>query len=141
VDCSEAANTVFWNETLLSQGTADQKGNGCFTIQVRNSPEFPFPPFPANAFTQIQTLKSTSYDPTTETGTNSFTVYNGGPGISCNGSVLVNQAGAPEAGHGTGTTVFSRNGGIRVDGLTNTFVSSPVNDIDNLVGLGASFKQ
>jgi hypothetical protein len=140
VACSEAGATAFVSQVNVGQATVDTKGNSCGTSTVASSPEFPFPPSPADTFTQIVVGKTTSYNQATETGTSSFTVYNAGPGTDCNGSVFVNTANAPATGTGTEAFVASQFGN-RLDAIIQTFYDEPLSDVDNLVGSGYSFRQ
>ncbi|HKV53083.1 MAG TPA: hypothetical protein VJN94_00440 [Candidatus Binataceae bacterium] len=139
-DCTSAVDIAFYTEADIIQGTGDKSGNGCFTETITNSPEFPNPATPASAFTQIVTTKSTSYNSATGIGESDFKVYNAGSGTLCNGSVLVNTADAPVVGSGTLTGVASQ-GGNRIDTITDTFVASPISDVDDSVGTGFVLKQ
>jgi hypothetical protein len=135
VDCSSAENTAFFSQVTVTQQTADSRGNSCATITATNSVEFPFPPTPANTFTQISVGKTTSYSQTTETGTVSFTNYNAGPGTFCNGAVLVNTGNAAPVL--TGTTAFAISQfGNRADGIVQTAEAEPISYVDNYVGSG-----
>jgi hypothetical protein len=135
VDCDGAPNTAFYSEVYLTQQTTDTKGNTCATTTFTNSVEFPYPPDPAFVGNVIQVSKTTSYNPTTESGTAYVTSYNAGKGTYCYGPTFVNTGGAPPTG--TGTTAFSiSEHGNRGDGITLTIQNEPVADIDNFVGSG-----
>jgi hypothetical protein len=140
VDCKAAAHTVFYSQVSVDQGASDTKGNACSTDYITSSPEFPFPPFPANTQVQIVAVTTTSYNATTGTAHQSFEAYDAANGASCNGSVLVNPGNAPVIISGTQTVVISMRG-TRADGITDTLEAFPISDIDNVVLHGVSFKQ
>jgi hypothetical protein len=140
-DCSTAAKTAFYNETFVAQGISDKNGNSCSTITITNGPEFPSAPaFPADAFTAVQTVTTTSYDSATESGLGSSTTYNAGSGTSCKGSVLVNTANQAPTGTGTTSFVVSQKG-TRIDFVTLTVDSTPINDVTDYVGQAVTFRQ
>lgn len=139
-DCTTAPNSSFWNQSTITQGTNDTNGNGCSTVTATNSPQFPNPVFPANAFTTIQVTKTTSFNPSTGSGTFSFTNYPAGSGTSCSGYVFVNTGNASPTSTGTSAFVLSQHGS-RSDGVVLTIVGAPISDIDNFVGGGFSLRQ
>jgi len=140
-DCSTAAKTAFYNETFVAQGISDKNGNSCSTITITNGPEFPSAPaFPADAFTAVQTVTTTSYNSATESGLGSSTTYNAGSGTSCKGSVLVNTANAAPTSNATVSFVVSQKGS-RADSTTLTIQATPLSYITDFVGHEVSFRQ
>ena len=135
VDCDAAANTVFVSLVEVIQQTIGSNGNGCATITTTQSAEFPFPPFPAHVFNVIQTSKNNSYNPVTGSGTATTTNYPAGSGTYCNGSVLVNTAGALPEGTATATFAISQLG-KHSNVVAQTAHVEPISYIDNAVGSG-----
>lgn len=132
-DCSVAPNSIFVNEVLITQQTTDAKGHFCQTETGTDSQVFPSLPGPANTFVQINAGIVTRYNLATETGNVSATIYNGGNGTYCNGSVLVNTADAAPTAISTVAFTVSRFGN-RIDAIVQTYQNEPISYLDNLVG-------
>jgi hypothetical protein len=121
------------NEVLVTEQTTDARCHFCQTETGTDSQEFPSPPGPANTFIQINVGKVSSYNQATETGTINANIYNGNGNTYCNGSVLVNTAGAAPAAISTAAFTISQFGN-RIDAIVQTYQNEPISYLDNLVG-------
>jgi len=140
--CSKTPSTqvIAWVENATTQGTVDTKGNSCTEEIETNAPLFPGP-FPAGDNDTILVGVTSSYNPATGSGTESFKGYAAGPGVSCNGATFVNTAGAPVILSATTHFVVSQNGS-RLDAITLTVHStSPVDFVAGYVGHGFTLRQ
>ncbi len=140
-DCSDpTAVPVYFTQTEVFQGTIAKNGSACYTVTFTNSPEFPNPATPANTSSQILVVTTTSYNSSTQMVKGTTTAYNLEPGVSCNGSVLVNTANEAPADNVTTTSVVSQSG-ARIDTVVNTAVASPIPFLGDYVGRSVQFKQ
>src|SRR6516165_177959 len=140
--CSKTPSTqvIPWVDNATTQGTIDTKGNSCSEEIETNAPLFPGP-FPANGNDDIVVGVTTSYNPATGSGTESFKYYAAGPGVSCNGATFVNTAKAPVILSATTHFVVSQNVS-RLDAITLTVHStSPVDFVAGYVGHGFTLRQ
>jgi hypothetical protein len=140
-DCSITpdAQVATWIDNFTYQGTSDTLGNSCGEEFETNGPFFPGPQA-ANINDYIVVGALNSYNPATGSGNNTFTAYVAGPGISCNGSQFVNTANATAVATTTGHFVVSNNGN-RVDEVTLTAKSLPVNFLSDFVGHSFALRQ
>jgi hypothetical protein len=137
VDCVDAPNAVSFNQVVLDQFTQDTNGNSCGFQSANNI--IPFPPhFPfvgGGYVTSFLAGKVSSYNQATETGDITYALYANVPGVSCNGSTLVNTSST--APYATATVAFTLSqSGNRIDAIVVTFNAEPINYIDNYVGSG-----
>jgi hypothetical protein len=140
-NCSDAgANPVPFSQSEVFQATVDTSGNACYTVFFTNSAEFPNPGTPAHNASQILAVTTTGYDPSTQIVQASVTSYDSEPGVSCNGSVLVNTANEAPAETGTTTGVVSQSGS-QIDTIVNTVAASPISYLGNYVGHTVEFRQ
>jgi hypothetical protein len=82
-DCATAPNQVPFNQTGIFHRTGDAAGNFCGVITVTIAP-VSGTKFPAGVSAST-TVGTTSFDPTTGSGTQSFSRYHGG---TCSGAVF-----------------------------------------------------
>jgi hypothetical protein len=139
-NCSSSATTQItaFIQDFTDQGTADTKGNSCYEFVGSAAPVVPGPQAASIADT-ISVGVTTSYNPATGSGNTSFTQYAAGPGVSCNGSTLVNTANAPVFGSGTSHFVVSNNGN-RMDVAVLTD-QDPTNSLAGVVVHAFSVRQ
>jgi hypothetical protein len=140
-DCSTTPDdhVVAWHNNYTTQGTGDTKGNSCSEFVGTEGPVFPIGQ-PSSVDDYIVVLAVTSYNPSTGSGSSSFTEYVAGPTVKRNGSTLVNTGTAPSVATGTIHFVASNNGN-RLDAVNLTVQLSPINGIAGFVGHGFSLRQ
>jgi len=127
VDCASAQHQeVQFKVTTVSHGTRDAAGNFCavatLTSTPTDGPDYGAR-FPARMnFTRSNVSTTTSFDPTTGSGSSSFSQYLGG---RCNGAVF-DSAGATLVSTGTQSFMVSDSGN-RIETITTSlsFVTSP----------------
>ncbi len=113
-DCATAPHQVPFNQTGIFHRTGDAAGNFCGVITVATAPVFGTK-FPAGVSTTTQ-VGTTTFDPTTGSGTESFSRYAGG---SCIGAVF-NSTGATKVGTTTRSFVVS-DSGDRIETIITSF--------------------
>lgn len=138
--CSTAPHAVFFSQTFVFQGTSDSSGNSCSTVTFDQGPEFPLPLTTADVFTLIEVGTNVSYTGVTQSGVESYKAYVAGAETFCNGSVLVNTAGAPVVTNSTSSFVVSQKGS-RIDAVVLTGQNTPVADLTDVVGHSVAFRQ
>jgi hypothetical protein len=117
VDCaSVGAHPLPFNQTGIFRKTGDAAGNFCGVITITTAP-VSGTKFPAGASTTTQ-VGTTTFDPTTGSGTESFSRYAGG---SCIGAVF-NSTGATLTGTTTRSFVVS-DSGDRIESIVTSFTS------------------
>ena len=127
VDCASARHQeVQFKVTTVSHGTRDAAGNFCavatLTSTPTDGPDYGAK-FPARMnFTRTNVSTTTSFDPTTGSGSSSFSQYLGG---RCNGAVL-DPTGATLVSTGTQSFMVSDSGN-RIETIITSlsFVTSP----------------
>jgi hypothetical protein len=115
-DCATAPHQVPFNQTGIFYRTGDVAGNFCGVITITTAPVFGTK-FPAGVSTTTQ-VGTTTFDPTTGSGTESFSRYAGG---SCIGAVF-DSTGATLTGTTTRSFVVS-DSGDRIESIITSFVS------------------
>jgi hypothetical protein len=140
-DCATtpADHIIPWNENATIQGTSDTNGNSCYEEIQTNAPVFPGPQA-AQVIDNIVVQVSTSYNPSTGSGDNSFKIYVAGPGVKCNGSTFVNSDNATAIVTGTLHFVASNNGN-RLNSVVRTIQLSPINGVSGFVGHDFAVRQ
>jgi hypothetical protein len=116
-DCATAPHPVPFNQTGIFYRTGDVAGNFCGVITLTTAPVFGTK-LPAGVSTTTQVGTTTSFDPTTGSGTESFSRYAGG---SCIGAVL-DSTGATLTGTTTRSFVVSDSGN-RIESIITSFSS------------------
>src|SRR5712692_8247159 len=127
VDCASASHQEMpFNLTSVAHVTRDAGGNSCAVTTLTNEPAYGTisPAFRArinNTRTNVST--TTSFDPTTGSGSSSFSQYRGG---RCIGAVF-DSTGAVLTGTGTQSFMVS-DSGSRMDTIVTSFsvVTNPV---------------
>ncbi len=113
-DCATAPHPVPFNITGIAHFTRDAAGNFC-TIGTSTSAPVAGSTFPAGA-DMATDVGTTSFDPTTGSGTGSFSEYHGG---SCNGAVFDSKGATLTA---TGAFSFDVSGsGNRIEFLGTSY--------------------
>src|SRR5712692_10841831 len=115
-DCATAPHQVPFNQTGIFYRTGDVAGNFCGVITITTAPVFGTK-FPAGVSTTTQ-VGTTTFDPTTGSGTESFSRYAGG---SCIGAVF-DSTGATLTGTTTRSFVVS-DSGDRIESIVTSFTS------------------
>jgi hypothetical protein len=125
-DCATAPHVVPFNVTVIEHFTQDKAGNFC---EVSTSAAAPVSgsTFPAGVGTVTNVGTTTSFDPTTGSGTGSVNEYHGG---SCNGAVF-DSTGATLTATATFSFVVSDSGN-RIEFLLTSF--SAVNSAFSVAG-------
>jgi len=113
-DCATAPHQVPFNQTGIFHRTGDAAGNFCGVITVTIAP-VSGTKFPAGVSAST-TVGTTSFDPTTGSGTQSFSRYNGG---TCSGPVF-DMTGATLTGTTTSSFVVSDSGN-RIESIVTSF--------------------
>ena len=113
-DCATAPHQVPFNQTGIFHRTSDAAGNFCGVITVATAP-VSGTKFPAGVSAST-TVGTTSFDPTTGSGTQSFSRYNGG---TCSGAVF-DSTGATPLGTTTSSFVVS-DSGDRIESIVTSF--------------------
>src|SRR5712692_1429360 len=113
-DCATAPNQVPFNQTGIFHRTGDAAGNFCGVITVTIAP-VSGTKFPAGVSAST-TVGTTSFDPTTGSGTQSFIRYHGG---TCSGAVF-DSTGATPLGTTTSSFVVS-DSGDRIESIVTSF--------------------
>jgi hypothetical protein len=128
VDCASAPNQeVQFKLTSVAHGTRDAAGNSCGVANVSSTPLY-VTKFPGRVnltrinFTRTNVSTTTSFDPTTGSGTASFRQYHGG---SCVGAAF-DSTGAILTDTGTQSFMVSDSGN-RINNIVTSlsFVTSP----------------
>ena len=117
ISCSSVSpvpTPVPFNQTGIFHRTGDAAGNFCGVITVTTAPVFGTK-FPAGVSTNIQ-VGTTTFDPTTGSGTQSFSRYHGG---TCSGAVF-DSTGATKVGTTTSSFVVS-DSGDRIESIITSF--------------------
>ncbi len=115
VDCaSVGAHPLPFNQTGIFRKTGDAAGNFCGVITITTAP-VSGTKFPAGVSAST-TVGTTSFDPTTGSGTQSFSRYNGG---TCSGAVF-DSTGATPLGTTTSSFVVS-DSGDRIESIVTSF--------------------
>jgi hypothetical protein len=115
-DCATAPHQVPFNQTGILHRTGDAAGNFCGVITITTAPVFGTK-LPAGVGTTTQ-VGTTTFDPTTGSGTESFSRYAGG---SCSGAVF-DSTGATLTGTTTRSFVVS-DSGKRIESIITSFSS------------------
>src|SRR6266849_286916 len=115
-DCATAPHQVPFNQTGIFHRTEDAAGNFCGVITITTAPVFGTK-FPAGVSTTTQ-VGTTTFDPTTGSGTESFSRY---ACSSCIGAVI-DSTGATLTGTTTRSFVVS-DSGDRIESIITSFVS------------------
>ena len=113
-DCATAPNQVPFNQTGIFHRTGDAAGNFCGVITITTAP-VSGTKFPAGVSAST-TVGTTSFDPTTGSGTQSFIRYHGG---TCSGAVF-DSTGATPLGTTTSSFVVS-DSGDRIESIVTSF--------------------
>jgi hypothetical protein len=135
-DCSlSTSHLVPFESAFVSHFTRDKAGNTCVVINITsapvsgtNSPALGNPP-------QTFVITTISFDPTTGSGTESFSQYQGG---GCNG-VVFNSAGATLVATGTQSLAVS-DSGKRIEIITTSF-NAVGNIIQGVVSSATAIRQ
>ncbi len=115
VDCaSVGAHPLPFNQTGIFHRTSDAAGNFCGVITVATAP-VSGTKFPAGVSAST-TVGTTSFDPTTGSGTQSFIRYHGG---TCSGAVF-DSTGATPLGTTTSSFVVA-DSGDRIESIVTSF--------------------
>ena len=134
VDCASARHQeVQFKVTTVSHGTRDAAGNFCavatLTSTPTDGPDYGAK-FPARMnFTRTNVSTTTSFDPTTGSGSSSFSQYLGG---RCNGAVF-DTTGATLVSTGTQSFMVSDSGN-RIETIITSFsvVASPFGEAGSM---------
>jgi len=113
-DCATAPHQVPFNQTGIFHRTEDAAGNFCGVITITTAP-VSGTKFPAGVSAST-TVGTTSFDPTTGSGTQSFIRYHGG---TCSGAVF-DSTGATPLGTTTSSFVVS-DSGDRIESIVTSF--------------------
>jgi hypothetical protein len=113
-DCATAPHQVAFNQTVIFHRTGDAAGNFCGVITITTAPVFGTK-LPAGVSAST-TVGTTSFDPTTGSGTQSFSRYHGG---TCSGAVF-DMTGATLTGTTTSSFVVS-DSGDRIESTVTSF--------------------
>jgi hypothetical protein len=113
-DCATAPHQVPFNQTGIFHRTGDAAGNFCGVITVTTAP-VSGTKFPAGVSAST-TVGTTSFDPTTGSGTQSFIRYHGG---TCSGAVF-DSTGATPLGTTTSSFVVS-DSGDHIESIVTSF--------------------
>ncbi len=113
-DCATAPHQVPFNQTGIFHRTEDAAGNFCGVITITTAP-VSGTKFPAGVSAST-TVGTTSFDPTTGSGIQSFSRYNGG---TCSGAVF-DSTGATLTGTTTSSFVVSDSGN-RIESIVTSF--------------------
>src|SRR5229473_6067635 len=114
-DCATAPHQVPFNQTGIFHRTGDAAGNFCGVITVAIAP-VSGTKFPAGVSASTTVGSTTSFDPTTGSGTQSFSRYHGG---TCSGAVF-DMTGATKVGTTTSSFVVS-DSGDRIESIITSF--------------------
>jgi hypothetical protein len=113
-DCATAPHQVPFNQTGIFHRTSNAAGNFCGVITVTTAP-VSGTKFPAGVSAST-TVGTTSFDPTTGSGTQSFIRYHGG---TCSGAVFDSTGATPL---GTTTTSFVvSDSGDHIESIVTSF--------------------
>jgi len=113
-DCATAPHPVPFNQTGIFYRTGDAAGNFCGVVTTTVAP-VSGTKFPAGVSTST-TVGTTSFDPTTGSGTETFSRYHGG---TCSGAVF-DSNGATPLGTTTRRFVVS-DSGDRIESIVTSF--------------------